>query len=100
MHVPNKKQVKTNKVKLLCFDKNDPILLPIGIIALSAPRVNKDIPKTNNNVPTIKEENILLFNGARVKCKTITSKNTGKIDKNDSFIFVNNSLYITITTPL
>ena len=57
-----------------------PILFPIGIMALFAPKVNNDIPITKNNAPTKKSDIILVVNGVIVKCKNSTNTKIGKID--------------------
>ena len=92
---PRTKQTATNNFTLDDFVKPAPTCSPIGVIATSAPKVKKPIPKIKNNADTLKITTSLtdrLIKG--VKFKTITISVTGNIDINDSLILLKSNFFM------
>ena len=92
---PNIKQTETNKIIFLDLVNPEPTCSPIGVIAISAPKLNKPIPKikrtadTANTIISLVEKST---NG--VKFKMITIKVTGKTETNASLILTKSCLFI------
>ncbi len=64
-----------------------PILLPIGVIEVSAPREKRPIPATSITAPTKKQSNKSGFIGETEKHKTKTIITIGRTDSAASLIF-------------
>ena len=87
IRIPTIKQIGMIIQIFLVFITVVPTYSPIGVIAVSAPSVNKPIPTVTNNAPTIKTKNIPLSMGAMVKHNAKTIAVIGKTEENASFTF-------------
>ena len=89
---PITKQTSNASQIFLVLISDDPICSPIGLIAISAPKLNKPIPTIKKTALIIKITNsrdVRLNKG--VKYNSITNIVTGRTDISDSLIFFLNS---------
>jgi hypothetical protein len=73
--------------RLLDFVILDPTYSPIGVIAVSAPKVKRPIPTIRSKAPMINERSIAFDTGKKVTSKRRTISVTGRTDERDSEIF-------------
>lgn len=69
------------------FDRSEPIELPIGIIATSAPSVNIAIPMIRSAADTVKSATVPLSTSSEHSEATIIKTVIGRTEKNDSLNF-------------
>ena len=90
---PSKNATPASNPSLRFFARPAPTLVPIGVIARSAPKLNNPIPKINKIVDI---KNVTISNVEKsvrlVQNKTITIANIGKTDMAASLIFSNKLL--------
>ena len=60
MSIPKTKQTASSNVIDFCFDRPEPTWVPIGVMAMSAPRLKKPMPSTRSTGPTVKPISSLL----------------------------------------
>ena len=78
----------------LDFVSCSPTFSPMGIIAISAPRVKRLIPSTRKIEPTAKSASTEPDRGAMVKCSARTMTRIGSTDNKASFTFSSSFLPI------
>ena len=92
---PNAKHTTTSSKMFFDFVNPEPTYSPIGVIARSAPKLNRPIPKINITDEIIKTIISLLLKLIKgVKFKSITINVTGITETNASFTFNKNWLFI------
>lgn len=84
--VPRMKSIKITYKMFFLFAMWAPILWPIADIEISAPRVKSPIPKIKRIVPIKKVAIVSDGSGTKVKAKSKTIKEIGRIDDKASFI--------------
>ena len=84
MMTPSKKLTNTIIQTFRDFVIQLPTFVPIGVIAVSAPRVKKAIPAISRTAPIKKETSMLLGIGATVKQSSSTMMVIGSTDARDS----------------
>ena len=84
---PSRKLTKTITHTLFDLVMHEPTLLPIGVIAVSAPTVKNAIPTISITAPVRKDTSILLGIGAIVKHSRSTITVIGSTDVRASFSF-------------
>jgi hypothetical protein len=72
----------------------------MGIIAISAPRVNRPIPSISITAPIMKVSIIPLFIGKNMKERKKTLIVTGSTDEKDSFSFSSNIVLLCLINSL
>ena len=88
------KQATIKRVSFLDFVKPEPTCLPIGVIAMSAPTLNKHIPSTKINAQAPKIISSFKDNGAKgVSPKITTISATGKTEIIDSTNLLKNAFF-------
>ena len=89
------KQMKRSVLNLPDLESPEPICSPIGVIAISAPRLKREMPKISvmeAQANTRVSCQVKFAIGVQFKINTISV--TGKTDTVASFNFVNNALNI------
>ena len=84
---PSTKQTRKTKEIFLRLERSEPIELPIGIIATSAPSVNIAIPMTRSTADTVKSATVPLSTSSEHREATIIKTAIGRTEKKDSLNF-------------
>ena len=82
--MPSKKLTNTISQTFLDLVMQLPTFVPIGVIAVSAPKVKNAMPTISSTAPIKKETSILLGIGATVKHSSSTMMVIGRTDAIDS----------------
>ena len=98
--VPTNKLIKIISHILRDFVIADPTYSPIGIIAVSAPRVNSPIPRISITAPIMNESITPLLIGKNIKHRINTITVTGKTEESDSFSFSSSIVLLCLISSL
>ena len=88
MTAPIKKPATTRKGRLRLSERRAPTISPMGVMAISEPRVNSVMPKMSTAALRANKSTVGPFKGAMVKASASTIMAIGRTDDTASLNFV------------